>query len=118
MAQMNLSTKQIKPVHPKGNQSWIFIETTDAEADAPILWPPDAKSRLMRKDPDAGEDWKQDEKGTTEDGMVEWHHWVDEHELEQVLGDGEGQGNLVCWRPQGGKESDMTEQLNNGLWHR
>ena len=108
-----LDCKEIKPVNPKGNQPWIFSRRTDAEAEVPILWPPDAKSWLIRKDPDAGNDWKQEEKGTTEDEMLEWHHWLDEHELEQVPGDGDGQGNLACWRPRGHKESDMTEQLNN-----
>ena len=77
-----LDCKKIKPVHPKGNQSWIFIERTDAEAKTPILWPPDAKNWLTGKDPGAGEDWGQEEKGMTEDGMVGWHHWLDGHELE------------------------------------
>ena len=101
---------KIKPVHPKGNQSWIFIGRTDAEAEAPILWPPDAKSWLIGKDPDAGKDWRREGKGTTEDEMVGWHHWLTGHEFEQALGDGEGQGSLVC--PWGRKESDMTERLN------
>ena len=108
-----LDSKEIKPVHPKGNQSWIFIEGTDAETEAPILWPPDAKSRLIRKDPDAGKDWGQEEKGTTEGEMVGWHHRLNGHEFEQALGDDEGQGSLVCWSPWGLKESDMTERLNN-----
>ena len=82
----------IKPVNPKGNQSCIFIEKTDAEAEAPILWPPDAKSRLTGKDPDAGQDWRQEEKGKTEDEMVGWHHWLDGHEFGWTPGDGEGQG--------------------------
>ena len=73
---------EIQLVHPKGNQSWIFIERTDAEAENPILWPPDAKNWLISKDPDAGKDWRQEEKGTTENGMVGWHHWLDEHECE------------------------------------
>ena len=98
-------------VHPKGNQSWIFIGRTVSEA--PILWPPDAKSWLFRKDPDAGKDWGQEEKGTTEDEMVGWHYWHNGHEYEQALGDGEGQGSLVCCSPWGRKESDTTEPLNN-----
>ena len=81
--------KEIKPVNPKGNKSWIFIGRTDAEAKAevPILWPPDGKSRLIGKDPDAGKDWRQEEKGTSEDGKVGWHHQLDRHEFEQTLGD-------------------------------
>ena len=81
-----LDSKEIKPVNPKGNQPWIFIKRTDAEA--PILWPPDAKSWFIRKDPDAGKDWGQEQKGTTEDEMVGWHHRLDGHEFEQTLGDG------------------------------
>ena len=77
-----LNSKEIKPVNPKGNQSWIFIGRTDAEAEAPILWPPDTKGWLIGKDPDAGKDWRQEEKGTTEDEMVGWHHWLDGHEFE------------------------------------
>ena len=109
-----LDIKKIKRVHPKGNQSWIFIERTDAEAEAeaPIPWPQDAKSRLIRKDPDAGKEWRQ-EKGTTEEEMVGWHHWLNGHEFEQAPGDGEGQGSLVCCSPWGHKESDTTELLNN-----
>ena len=108
-----LDSKEIKPVNPKGKQSWIFIGRTDAEAEPPILWPPDVKSRLIRKDPDAAKDWRQEEKGTTEDEMVGWHHWLNEHEFEQALVDGEGQGSLVCCRPWGCKESDTSEQLNS-----
>ena len=100
-----LDCKEIQPVHPKGNQSWIFIGRTDAEAETPILWPPDAKNWLFGKDPDSGKDWKQ-EKGMTEDEMVEWHHRLDEHESELTLWVGDGQGGLAC------KESDTTEQLN------
>ena len=77
-----LDCKEIQPVHPKGNQSWIFIGRTDAEAEALILWPPDAKNWLIGKDPNAGKDWRQEEKGTTEDEMVGWHHWLDEQEFE------------------------------------
>ena len=85
----------------------------DAEAEAPIPWPPDVKSRLIQKDPDAGKDWRQEEKGTTEDEMVGWHHWFNGHEFEQTLGDSEGQGSLACCSPWGRKQSDMTEELNN-----
>ena len=102
-----LDSKEIKPVNPKGNQPWIFTRRTDVEVEAPIL---DGKSWLTGKDPDAGKDWRQKEKGTTEDEMVGWHHRLDGHELEQTLGDGEGQGHLVCCCPRGCKESDMTEQ--------
>ena len=86
---------------------------TDAEADAPVLWPPDAKSQFIRKDPDAGKDWRQEEKGTTADKMVGWHHWLNAREVEQALEDGEGQGSLACCSPRGCKESDITKQLNN-----
>ena len=106
-----LDTKEIKPVNPKGNLSWIFIGRTGAKA--PILWPPDAKSWLIRKDPDAGKDWMQKEKGMTEDEMVGWHHRHNGHEFEQALGDGEGQGSLVCCSPCGHKELVTTERLNN-----
>ena len=81
--------KEIQPVDRKGNQPWVFIGRTDVETEAPIFWPPDAKSWLIRKDPDAGKDWKQEEKGMTEDKMVGWHHQFSEHEFEQTLGDGE-----------------------------
>ena len=97
--------KDIKPVNPKGNQSWIFIGRTDAEAETLILWPPDVKSWFIRKDPDAGKDWRQGEKGTTKDEMVGWHHWLNGHEFEQAPGDGEGQGSLACCSPWGHKES-------------
>ena len=107
-----LNCKEIQPVLPKENQSWVFIRRTDAEAEGPILWPPDVKSWLIRKDPDAGKDWRREEKGTTEDEMVGWHHWLNGHEFEQVPGDGEGQGNLACCSPWGCKDLDMTEQLN------
>ena len=101
-----LESKEIKPVHPKGNKPWIFIGRTDAKAEAPVLWPPDAKSRLTGKDPDAGENWGPEEKGATEDKMVWWHHWLNGHEF------GQGQGSLTCCSPWGCKELDMTEQLN------
>ena len=107
-----LDCKEIKPVNPKGNQSWIFTERTDADAEVPILWPPNTKGWLIRKDSDAGEDWRREEKGTTEDDMVGWHHWLDGHEFEKALGDGEGQGSLACCSPWGCKESDTTEWLN------
>ena len=107
-----LDCKEIKPVHPKGNQSWIFIGKTDTEAELLILWPPDVKNWLTGKDPDAGKDWRQEEKGTAEDEMVGWHHQLSGHESEQSLGVGDGQGGLVCCSPWGLKESDTTEQLN------
>ena len=108
-----LDCKEIQPVHPKGNQSWIFIVRTDAEAEAPILWSPDAKNWFTGKDPHAGKDWRQEERRTTEDEMAGWHHWLNGHEFEQALGDGEGQGSLVCCSPWGSKDLDTTEQLNN-----
>ena len=104
-----LDCKEIKPVNPKGNQPSIFIERTDAEAEAPILGPPGAKSRLTGKDPDSGKDCRQEEKGTTENEMVGWHHQLKGHEFGQTPGDKEGQGSLVCCSPWGHKESDMTE---------
>ena len=107
-----LDSKEIQPVHPKRNQSWIFIGRTDAEAETPILWPPDMKNWLIWKDPDAWKDWGQEEKGTTEDEMVGWHHQLDGHEFEQAPGIGDGQGSLVCCCPWGHKELDMTERLN------
>ena len=105
-----LDCKEIKLVHPKGNQSWIFIGRTDAEA--PILWPPDAKSWHMQR-ADAGKDRRQEEKGMTKDEMAGWHHRLDGHEFEQALGDGEGQGSLACCSPWGRKELDKSERLNN-----
>ena len=107
-----LDCKEIKPDHPKGNQSWIFIGRTDAEAETLILWPPDAKNWLTGKDPDAGKDWRREKKGTTEDEMVGRHHWLDGHEFEQALEVGDGQGSLACFSPWGCKESDTTELLN------
>ena len=101
-----------QPFHPKGNQSWIFIGRTDAEAEAPILWPPDAKNWCIGKDPGAGKDWRQEEKGTTEDEMVGWHHQLDGHECKQAPGVGDGQWGLACCSPWGHKELDTTEQLN------
>ena len=99
---------KIKPVNPKGNQPWIFIGKTDAEVEAPMFWPPDMKSQLIRKDPDAGKDWGQEDKGATEDEMVEWYHWLSGHEFVQAPGVGDGQRTLACWGPRGRKVSDMT----------
>ena len=99
--------KEIQPVHPKGDQSWIFIGRTDAEAETPILSPPDVKSQLIRKDPDAGRDWGQAEKGMTEDEMVGWHPWLNGHEFEQTLGNSKRQGSLVCCSPWGHKMLDI-----------
>ena len=107
-----LDCKKIQPVHPKGDQSWVFIGRTDAEAETPILWPPDMKNWLIWKDPDAGKDWGQEEKGMTEDEMVGWHHWLCGHEFGWTPGVGDGQGGLVCCSSWGGKELDTTEQLN------
>ena len=104
--------RKIKPVKTKGNHSWIFIGRTDAEAETPIHWPPDAKNWLTRKDPDAGQDWRQEEKETTENEMVGWHHQLDGHEFEQALGVSDGQGCLACCSPWGCKELDTTEWLN------
>ena len=106
-----LDNKEIKPVNPKGNQSWIFTGRTDVEVETPILWPPDAKNCLIGKDLDAGEDWWQEEKGMTEDELVGWHHWLDGHEFEQAPGAGDGQGGLACCSLWSRKESDTTEQL-------
>ena len=107
-----LDGKEIQPVHPKGNQSRIFIGRTDAEAKTPVLWPPDVKNWLIEKDPDAGKDWRWEEKGMTEDEIVGWGHWLNGHEFEQAPGVGDGQGSLVCFSPWGRKESDTTEPLN------
>ena len=107
-----LDCKEIQPVHPKGSQSWIFIGRTDAEAEAPILWAPDMKNQHIGTDPVAGKDCRQEEKGMAEDEMVGWHHWLDGYEFKQTLGDGEGQGTLVCCSLWGHKESDMIERLN------
>ena len=107
-----LDSKKIQPVHPKGDQSWVFIERTDAEAETPILWPPDVKSWLIWKDPDAGKDWGQEEQGMTEDEMAGWHHQLDGCESEWTLGVGDGQGGLACCGSRGRKELDTTERLN------
>ena len=114
-----LDCKEIQPVHPKGGQSWIFIGRTDAEAEAPGPWSRDVKNWLIGKDPDTGKDWWQEEKGTTEDEMVGWHHLLDGHEFEQALGVGDGQGSLACCGSRGRKESETTERLNwNQLKHK
>ena len=108
-----LGCKEIKPVNPKGNQSWIFIGRTYVEAEAPILWPSDMKNWLIRKDPDAGKDWRWEKKGITDDGMVGWHHWLDGHEFEQALGVVDGQGRLVCWSPWGHRvRHDWATEMN------
>ena len=107
-----LDCREIQLVYPKRNQSWIFIGRTDTEAETPILWPPDVKNWLLGKDPDAGKDWRWQEKGMTEGEMVGWCHWLNEHESEKTLGVGDGQGGLACCSPWGHKESDMPEQLN------
>ena len=107
-----LDNREIKSVSPKENQPWIFIGRTDVEAEAPIFRPPDAKSQLIRKDPDAGKDWRQEKKGVTEDEMIGWHHQLNGHEFEQALGVGDGQGSLAGCSPCGCKELDKIEQLN------
>ena len=96
----------LKEINPGCSLEGLMLRLTEA----PILWPPDTKNWIIRKDPDDGKDWRQEEKGTTEDEMVGWHYWLDGHESEQALGVGDGQGNLVCCSPWGCKESDMTEQ--------
>ena len=108
-----LDCKEIQPVHPKGDQSWVFIGRTDAKAETPILWPPHAKSWLIGKDSDAGRDWAQEEKGTTEDEMAGWHHQLDGHEFGWTQGVGDGQGGLVCCDSWGSKESATTERLRD-----
>ena len=106
-----LDCKEVQKVHPKGDQSWVFFGRNDAEAETPIRWPPHAKSWLIGKDLNAGRDWGQ-EKGTTEDEMAGWHHWLDGHEFEWTPGVGDGQGGLACCSSWGCKESDTTERLN------
>ena len=108
-----LDCKEIQPVHPKENQSWIFIRRTNAEAEALILWLPDVKKWLVGKDPDAGKDWRQEEKGTTEGELVGWHHWLEGHEFEQDSGVGDGQGSLACCSPWGCRVGhDWAIELN------
>ena len=116
----SLGCKEIQPIHSKGDQSWVFIGRTDAKAETPILWPPHLKSWLIRKDPDAGRDWGQEEKGTTEDVMAVWHHRLDGQDFGWTPGVGDGQGGLVCCNSWGRKESHTTERLNwtETSWHR
>ena len=108
----SLDCKEIQPVHPKGDQSWVFFGRSDAKAETPVLWPPHAKSWLIGKDSDAGRDCGQEEKRMTEDEMAGWHHWLDGHESEWTPGVGDGQWGLACCSPWGRKDLDMTEQLN------
>ena len=113
-----LECKEIQPVHPKGNQSWLFIGRTDAEAETPILWPTDAKNWLIGKDPDVGKDWMWEEKGRTEDEMVGWHHWLNGHGFGWTPAVGDGQEGLACSSSWSHKESDMTERLNwSNIWN-
>ena len=114
----SLGHKEIQPVNPKGNQSWIFIGRTDAEAETPILWPPDVKKWLIGKAPGAGKDWRQEEKGKTEGEMVGWQHWLDGHEFEQALGVGDGQEGLACCSRCCHKELERTKWLKwTGVLH-
>ena len=106
-----LDCKKIQPVHPKGDQSWVFIGRTDVEAETAVLWPPDAKSWLIWKDPDSGKDWGQEEKGRTEDEMIAWHHWFSGYNFGWALGFGDGQGSLACCSSWGRKVS-TTERLS------
>ena len=106
-----LDCKEIQPVHSKRDRPWVFLGRTDAKAETPVLWPPHAKSWLTGKDPDAGRDWGQEEKGTTEDEMAGWHHRLNGHEFGWTPGVGDGQGGLVCCDSWGRKESDTTKQL-------
>ena len=107
-----LDCKEIQPVHPKGDQSWVFVGRTDAKAETPVLWPSHVKSWLIGKDSDAGRDWGQEEKGMTEDEVAGWHHQLDGREFEWTSGVGDGQGGLACCNSWGRKESDATERLN------
>ena len=111
----HLDSKEFKPVNRKRNQPWIFIGRTDVKVEAPFLWPPDAKNWLIWKDPDAGKDWRQEEKGMTEDEMVEWHQRLNGHEFEQALGDSEGQGSLACWQNWVTKPQQLTSNHNSGM---
>ena len=112
VAKSPLDCKEIQPVHSEGDQSWVFFGRTYAKAETPVLWPPHVKSWLIGKDSDAGRDWGQEKKGTTEDEMAGWHHRLDAHEFEWTPGVGDGQGGLACCNSWGLKESDTTEQLN------
>jgi len=107
-----LDCKEIQPVHSKGDQSWVFFGRNDTKAETPVLWPPHVKSWLIGKDSDVGRDRGREEKGTTEDEMAGWHHWLDGRESEWTLGVGDGQGGLACCNSWGCKESDTTEWLN------
>ena len=108
-----LNCKEFQPINLKGNQSWIFIGRTDAEAESPILWPPNVKNQLIGKDPDAGKDWRQKEKRAIEDEMVGWHHWLTGHEFEWTPGDSEGRGSVACCRPCGRRVGhDWVTDLN------
>ena len=107
-----MDCKEIQPVHSKGDRSWVFFGRNDVKAETPVLWPPHVKSWLIGRDSDAGRDWGQEEKGTTEDEMAGWHHRLDGREFEWTLGVGDGQGGLVCCNSWGCKESDTTELLN------
>ena len=107
-----LECKEIKPVNPKGNQSWILIGRTMLKLKLQYFWPPDAKNSLIGKDPDAGKDWRQEEKGMAEDEMVRWHHPLNGREFEEARGVGDEQGSLACCSPWGRRESDTTERLN------
>jgi len=107
-----LDCKEIQPAHSKGDQPWVFFGRNDAKAETPVLWPPHAKSWLIWKDPDAGRDWGQEEKGSTEDEMAGWYHRLDRREFGWIPGVGDGPGGLVCCSSWGHKESDTTERLN------
>ena len=111
-----LDCKELQPFHPKGDQSWVFIGRTDDEAETPILWLPDVRNWLIGKDPDAWEDWRQEEKGTTKYEMIGWHHWLDVYEFVKAPGIGDRQGSLACCSPWGHKNLDMTEWLKSLNW--
>ena len=114
----NWAMREDQPVYPKRDQSWVFIERTDVEAETLIIWPPDVKSWLIGKDAEAGKDWGQEEKGTTKDKKAGWHHWLNGHEFGYTPGVGDGQGGLMCCGSWGYKESDTTEWLNSNelIW--
>ena len=111
MLESPLDCKEIQPINAKGNPSWIFIGRTDAEAETPVLWSPDAKNWLIGKDPDAGKDWSWEEKGMTKDEMVGFYHWLDGHEFEQALGVGDGQEGLVCCSPWGSQRVGQNDWI-------
>ena len=111
-----LDCKEIQPVCSKGDQPWDFFRRNDAKAETPVLWPPHVKSWLIGKDPDAGRDWGQEEKGMTEDEMAGWHHQLNGCEFEWTLGVGDGRGGLACWDSRGHKELDTTERLTELNW--